>query len=381
MSTRLDLALHDVADAAGLASTFGDADDDTTVATLQRLAGRVRRRRATRSAGTVAVAASAAGVVAVVGPHLTAELSPAADPDADPGTCRSSVAALPSGALLGVDLGHVAADGSAEADGPGSARGLGTWQTREADVLVSVSRLPETVSESARLRLLVTRKEVVVATSQRQVDTLPTSTAAVLAELRGTPPTPGPTDDAPVHALAGAAPWLETGHFLDEPDTVAQLTPLSLTACDGSGALLPGDYDVWATTLDEEGRAHGSAGPWELTVAPGSPRITGLPDGFPRAVPLVAGTLVTAHRHGDGWAAEVVTPGEDRAVAAARLLHDALPQDDGSPVGLSSPTVARDRALAAAWEGIELPGWRVRVVPSHTPDGEPSLVYVLAPTD
>src|SRR5699024_10660992 len=97
MSTRLDLALQELAEAAGATSGFGDPDTSDTVQTVSRLAARVRRRRAVRTARTTAVAASAAGAVALVAPQLTREVTPAGDPDAAPGTCGSAVTRIPSG--------------------------------------------------------------------------------------------------------------------------------------------------------------------------------------------------------------------------------------------------------------------------------------------
>ncbi|SFJ77473.1 hypothetical protein [Cellulomonas sp. KH9] len=379
MSTRLGLALHDVADAAAHASAFGDTDDGTTVATVQRLASRVRRRRATRAAGTVTVAASAAGAVALVGPQLTADLSPAADPDADPGTCRSSVATLPSGPddALEVDLGFASANGTETLGGPGTGGGVGTWQADSVDLLVSVSELPAAATDPSRLRFLVTRKEVVVATAQQPVDRAPTPSGQVLADLYGTDRLPVEDPGTTLHALRGSETfWTQTLVDGSLAGPVAQRTPMGLTACDGSGPLLPGEYDVWVTTVDAAGTAHGAAGPWELTVAAADTRLSErLPDDFPRDVPLIGGRLVAAHPHGTGWAAEVAAAGEDRGRVAWGLLADAQAQSHDDPV-----TVPPDPLSGATpWDGYHVDGWLVDAIPSRTADGEPSVVYILRP--
>ncbi|MBO0899520.1 hypothetical protein J1G42_06040 [Cellulomonas sp. zg-ZUI222] len=378
MSTRLGLALHDVADAAAHASAFGDPDDGTTVATVHRLASRVRRRRATRAAGTVTVAASAAGAVVLVGPQLTADLSPAADPDADPGTCRSSVATLPSGAddTLGVDLGFAAADGTETVGGPGNDGGVGTWQADSIDLVVAVSELPAATTDPSRLRFLVTRKEVVVATAQQPVDHAPTPSGQLLAEMYGTDRPPVDDPGTTLHALRGSKTFWTQSLVDGGPGPIAQRTPMGLAACDGSGPLLPGEYDVWVTAVDAAGTAHGAAGPWELTVAPAERRLDArLPDGFPRDVPLIGGRLVAAHPHGAGWAAEVAADGEDRGRVAWDLLADAQAESHDEPV-----TVPPDPLSGAMpWAGYHVDDWLVDAIPSRTADGEPSVVYVLRP--
>ncbi|UZN02426.1 hypothetical protein [Cellulomonas sp. S1-8] len=385
MSTRLHLALRDVADAAGDTTAFGDPDDGATTLTVQRLAARVRRRRAVRGAGTAGVAASAVGAVALAGPYLTTqEISPAADPDAAPGTCRSSVATLPTGPsdVLSVELGYVAANGTSGVDAARAGIGLGTWQGGVADLQVAVSQLPVGMTDPSRLRLLVSQDDVVLGSAQYRLDTTITSVPNVLRHEVGLAEPWAGTDPRAVYGLEPEGDvWWDT--LPDEQGTidVAQRVPLDLVACDGSGGLPLGEYDVWVTTVDSLGAARGSAGPWALTVASDVPTATDLPDGFPRTVPLVDGRVVAAHRHGDGWAAEVVTLGDDRARLAADLLSRVALYVDSTGAGLPGPPSATGPVGSAPWvSGVAVPGWLVRVVASQTPDAEPSVVYVLTPT-
>ncbi|WP_309135793.1 hypothetical protein, partial [Cellulomonas sp.] len=58
MSTRLDLALTEIADAAGRASALVEPADPSATLTVHRIAARVRRRRAVRAGAAGAVAIS-----------------------------------------------------------------------------------------------------------------------------------------------------------------------------------------------------------------------------------------------------------------------------------------------------------------------------------
>lgn len=376
MSTRLDLALQELADAAGATSDFGDPDAAATTATVQRLAAQVRRRRAVRGAASTAVAASAAGAVALTVPHLTQDVAPAGDPDAAPGECGSTVAALPSGDgdALDVVLGFRGDDGTPHVDPASAGFGAGTWQGRTADVVVGVSQIPDAGVGSTWLRLLVAQDGVVVGTANELLSLEPTTTSQVLAAELGT--LGAVAADVPVYPLDdGDESWWQTAQTATGATRVAQDFELGLSACDGSGALPAGGYQVWATTVDSARTARGAAGPWDLVVADQDPERHALPDGFPTDVPLVDGVLVTAHRHGDGWAAEIVTPGADRGTVAWSALTSAA-RRAGSDV-----TAATGPSSAEPWSGatVDLPEWSVRAVASQTPAGEPSVVYVLTP--
>ena len=374
MSTRLDLALHEIADAAGDATSFGAT---TGPATVQRLAGRVRRRRAARAATTAAVAAGTVGAVALLGPQLALDVVPAADPHAAPGTCASSVTTLPTDGedVLDVELGYRNATGASSVH-PATGAGLGTWQGGTADLRVAVTQVPAGTTTPSRLRLLVAQDDVVVGTAQEPLAATPTTTAAVLrTRLPDLDPATA-TDDRPVHGLVPTADV--TWEALDGPDgtvRAVQAVALDLAACDGTGPLTAGTYDVWATTVDSQGTVRGSSGPWQVTVAPDTPTVDELPEDFPGRVRLVDGRLVAAHRQGDGWTAEVVTPGDDRVDVAAELLERVATRTDDAGELLGPPFGE------PLWGvGVEVPGWSVRIIATQAADGEPSVVYVLTPT-
>jgi len=379
LSTRLDLALQELADAAGATSGFGDPDTSTTVQTVARLTARVRRRRTVRGAGTAAVAASAAGAVALVAPQLTRDVSPAGDPDAAPGTCRSSVTKLPSGPRdpLGVELGHRAGGGVPVVAPAGAGEDLGTWQGRSADLVVNVSQIPDAGVGATRLRFLVTQEGVVKGLTQGPLSVTPTSTDEVLRTHLATP-APATTEDLPVYPLEDAGHRWQIAETSTGVQRVAQSAALGFTACDGTGKLPSGTYQVYATIADSVGTARGSAGPWDVEIAQDDEATShDLPDGFPADVPLIPGRLVSADQHGSGWTVEIATPGNDRAtIATTMLAHEGL---RGSGVGDWDGYVlpAPFTNVLFSGAGVELPGWAVLAAASRTADGEPSVVYTL----
>lgn len=379
MTTRLDLALREVADAAGTGSPLADADAPGTTALVEHLTARVRRRRAVRTATTGAVAACVAAAVALVVPQLTREVTPAGDPDAAPGQCRSGVQTLPSGAgdALEVALGHRLEHGVAQVAEPDAGEDLGSWRGRSADVMVSVATIPDAGVGTTRLRLLVTQDDAVVAMTDEVLSLTPTSTSDVRESFL-VPPAPEGTADVDVYPLEGVGEWWDAQDVATGGPRAAQGVALGLVGCRGTGPLPPGVYQVWATTVDSVGTARGAAGPWDLTVAEGEAEARALPDGFPD-VPLLPGRLVAAHRHGTGWAAEVVAPGAGRGQQATALLAAEAERVGG---------LAPDEGVTATWPragvgftqaGVALPGWTVRAVASQTPGGEPSVVYIIAP--
>jgi len=375
MSTRLDLALHELADAVSDTTTFGDPTSVGTGVTVHRIAASVRRRRAARHAGTAAVAASAVGAVALAGPRLTTDGVPVAD--APPGTCRSALGLLPvAPGALDVTLGYIAADGSSTTTS-GDGATLGTWQGDTAQVhaqrLVDVAGdAPAQIAPEA-VDLLVAQDGVVVATSPADVPDLR------IDPLEADDPASafGFVEDA---GTDGA--WY--GLLGDGRLEVGWSALLDLTSCLTGDRLPAGTYDVWAAQ-ESDGVVRRTAGPWSVTATAAQPAVTGLPDGFPAEVPLVGGRLVAAHPHGSGWAAEIETPGDDRAALANALLTDAAAAGGSTSHGFAveeSETLARALTYTYTFDqdGVRLPGWTVRVVPSHTVDGAPSVVYVLRPT-
>jgi hypothetical protein len=357
MSTRLDLALHEIADAAGDATAFGDDTAAGTVATVRRLTGRVRRRRAARGAGAAAVAASAAGAVVLVGPQLTVDPTPAVAP----GACGTPFTgtgddAGDAGFTIGVDAGTVPV--------PAGSTSFGTWQSRTLAVAVEVEvPLPEgatpdgtgtvPVEQPASPDLVLTRDDVVVA--ETVLDPSRAVAAGSAWEASG--------DDVPGLLVSQV---VEDGEV-----SLLWTSTVDVVACDTGGALPSGDYEVWATHAGTDG-VERVVGPYDLTLAAEQPSVaSSLPADFPPGVPLVGGRLVSATRDGDRWTVEVATPATDREVAALRMLSAAALRTGG----------AAGEMLTAPDGGIVLDGWSVRVTPTSTSDGEPSVVYVLTPTD
>lgn len=379
MTTRLDLALREVADAAGAGSSLADADAPGTTALVASLTARVRRRRTVRTATTGAVAASVAAAVALVVPQLTREVTPAGNPDAAPGECTSGVRTLPSGErdALDVALGYRVESGLAQIAEPGAGVDLGTWQGRSADLLVGISTIPDAGVGTTRLRLLVTQDEVVVGTAHELLSVTPTTTSQVLEAELDLPGAQEP-DDVDVYPLEDVGGWWGAQETGTGTPRAAQSVRLGLAGCKGSGPLPAGTYQVWATTVDSVGTARGAAGPWDLTIADEEPVARSLPDGFPD-IPLVGGRLVTAHRHGAGWAAEIVAPGADRAEAAMGLLVAEAERVPGSDPGDLDALTWPYEGVVFTGAGVALPGWAVQPVASQTPDGEPSVVYILTP--
>ncbi len=382
MSTRLDLALHDLADAAGDASTFGDPHALRTVATVSRLTGRVRRRRTARGAGTAAVAASAAGAVALVGPHLGTDVSPAVDPDAAPGTCGSSLSALP---LADDEDPTVEASAWMSEDGLGVLRdgGLGAWQGATAELMASVTQtVVDGTAPAVAATLLLTDGDVVVAVADAAV---PASavTAAPVGTSAGEDQTTVVVD--PGDGTVPEVRWTTAGGD-GRSVASARTVRLPLTSCAGE-PLPAGRYEVRGAAAvlgiaDAHGEPHLGSESWWIDIAKDQPPVTGLPDGFPTDVPLIGGRLVSAQRHGDGWAAEVATPGDDRLTVASDLVATVAVSGAGRSSftvtgGHESPQVE----MFASQGAVVVPGWTVQIRESTTPDGRESVVYVLTPTD
>ena len=358
MSTRLDLALQEIADAAGDATAFGDDTAASTVATVRRLTGRVRRRRAVRGAGTAAVAASAAGAVVLVGPQLTVDPTPAVAP----GACGTTFTgaggdAGDAGFTIGVDTGDVPV--------PDGSTSFGTWQGRALEVSVKIDvPLPEgatpddtgtvPVEQPASPDLVLTRDDVVV------------------AETVLDPPLVADQAGSAWGASAEGAPVPLVGQQVEDGElSLVWASSVDVVACDTGGTLPSGDYEVWATHAGPDG-VERVVGPYDLTLAPEQPSVAAsLPADFPSGVPLVGGRLVSATRDGGRWTVEVATPTTDRQRVAQSLLSGAALRTGG----------ASGQIRTAPDGGIVLDGWSVLVTPTTTSGGEPSVVYVLTPTD
>ncbi|QGQ18575.1 hypothetical protein GC089_04070 [Cellulomonas sp. JZ18] len=359
MSTRLDLALTDIADAAGRASTLARPSDPTAAVTVHRIAARVRRRRAVRAGAGGAVAASAAGAVALVAPGLASSPVVAARPDAVPGTCGSSVADLPAPDARLESL-AVAPQEALESDLRPTDR-LGSWGGSTA-TLAAWRALPQEVPGA----------ELVVSGT----DTAPL--------------TPVVADDGVVVAVSTpdelqvtVSPWYEPDSGDDRtgprPEDVGEDETLvlhrlgvDLRPCDDPDGRLPaGEYDV--VLLDRASpTAEADAARWvgTLEVAPPRAPLAGLPEDFPASVPLVEGRLLSVrHPAPDHWVLHVDAPEDDLVREAEDLLYEAagpgyhVPDDRGT------------------WFWDERAGWRVQVLEAQRSTGEPSLVYVVRTGD
>lgn len=341
MTLDLARALHDAVD--GPSATGAGGLDDARLAHVTR---RVARRRAARTAARTG-AGLAAGVAVTLGAVQLAGRTgtvPAADADAEPGTCGSAVSALEafgSPPTVTVRPAHSVRpdEGFAFSDDAGVRTGrdaVHAWSP--ADGLLSEGRLALDVefryAGDARVDgsvptpwAVVARDGVVVATARHESD-----------EARGW------------HVTTGQA-----GFVLD-----AVVRPCGTGS---PGPLPPGEYEVRAVALD----APGPGASWiavsePVTVRVGSePRpLAGLPAGFPAGVPVVGERVIEA-RELDGSLARgwVVTVAVD-TIDAAELAWRAL----GSPAGeMTSPDGA----------------WTITLRNDVDDDGRTTLVYRLTP--
>lgn len=335
MSTRLDQALAEIADAAGQASRLSGPAEPTAAATVHRIAARVRRRRAVRVTAGGAVAASAAGAVALVAPGLGSTAVVASRPDAPVGTCGSSLAGVPVDATSEVAL-RVFPAGSLGVGGGAPGADLGTW----AGPLVAVD-VEEPVGDGGAREPEV---DVVVAAGDVVVSTV---TASVDQRL------PFGLLDATGAAVPDGEVWSAGG------------VGVPLESCDDGARLPAGPYTVWTVRTPDGARTPELTGPWPIAVASAPEGLGRLPADFPRDLPVVGTGIVSVGPHGRGWGIEVTAEGEDRAAVAALAL-----EDTGAVVRTENlgDEVLRTRS-----------GWDVRVLPSHTPEGETSVVYDVRP--
>lgn len=360
MSTRLDLALTEIADAAGRASWLAEESDPTAALTVHRIAARVRRRRAVRVGASGAVAASAVGAVALVAPGLAS--SPpvvAARPDAAPGTCGSSVAELP-GPDARLSSFAVAPHEDLESDlsptrqlgrWAGPVAQVTAWRTLPQDVPGSELVLPD--AETAPVTPVVAQGDVVVAVSEahaRQVMVYPW----YAPEGDHDPNGPRPADVAPGEAV------------------VLQHLEVDLAPCDDPDGRLPaGEYDL--VLLDRESATApvvGARRVGTLQVAPPAAPMTGLPADFPASVPLIDAPLLSVrHDEPDEWVLHVDAQEDDRLTRAVDLLFEAV------------GAAYHDPDDTATWFWHETEGWRVQVLEAQRSTGEPSLVYVVRTDD
>ncbi|MGY4645417.1 hypothetical protein [Cellulomonas sp. URHB0016] len=390
MSVELGRALHDAVDP-------GPQDAPFETAGLVR---RVRRRRAVRRGVRATVAVGAAGAIVLGAGHLAGGPSglPAARPDAAPGTCGSDVARL--GPAGGSDeLGVVYRRGTDREVGWTSEQlrdagaTLGSFSGRRLAVQ-TVSPIADESLQSldgpdvTALRVQAAQVAVDAADDpvlEVEAERL-SATVARLDALRGgaTPtPAPAPASEPDVRLLVTHAGTVVSTAGLDRIMSGPLLThgtgtlttfAADLTSCaPGGGDLPPGAYDAWLTVPGKDaGRT--LVGPLALDLlAPDAP-VSGLPDGFPAEVPLVAGTLVNAGRlDGGGWTAEVAVPGDDRLTGAASALG--LDPDEAATYQTSMDGLSDSSSFFVSDVGR----WQVTVhdLPGTAP--EPTVLYLITP--
>lgn len=205
------------------------------------------------------------------------------------------------------------------------------------DAALARGEVPPPTPEVARLRVLVTHDDRVVATT-------------VL-------PAAGTSD--------AAARWARATSGLLTEEVRLDLVTCAVDGADDGGEPLPsGTYDLFVVRDREP--LTGAAGPWTLTVPPHASVVPGLPDDFPvDAVPMPPGHLLSVD--GDaagGWTVEAEVTGVDRLVVANALLTGV----DG----------AREEYLDPFGTGVEVPGWSVEVTPGEQGDAT-TLVYEVRP--
>jgi len=339
MTLQLSKALHDDVD--------GDGDAPFDVGPL---ASRIRRRRVVRHGVRGAVATGAVGAVVLVGTRGTWDPDvrlPAADPGAAPGTCGSDIAALPqAGAAAGVELVWTLGSHTSESGPP--PRELGSLFGRHLRAGVVVPPSAVGLSGGAAAQPLLDEP----ATTSPGVQVLVTHDGTVVS----IPKDPFGTFD-----------------LVDDEQAMGFLRA-DLTVCTDHGAgsdpLPAGRYALYASYRDAATGDVTAAGPWSVSLEDGPGRLAaGLPADFPDEVAVLDGRLATASREDDGWLVEVVVDALDSASAAETLLQDHGARANGK---------LRD-GLVAGMDLLDTRHWRVSVFSSTTPDGEPSVVYQIAP--
>jgi hypothetical protein len=399
MSPDLTRALHDAVDTG---------PDDSPFDVLS-LTGRIRRRRTVRAGVRGGVAVGAVGAVAFgavyVGGRDPLSVLPAARADAEPGTCGSDIALLPTADPGRVGLLPPSTDGAWYMDedapvppqgthlgalvgrtmGPTLVRELSTG-ARDTAVADLVRGAQEELAEAEARRASRLADPGAASLTAGQLDALDRGVDVARRQLESaqtSDPISGIDDELDSHILIthdgtvvasdadpSPAPHYSWISSLDRSAAMSMTsTQLSTCATDGDpgGVPLPaGEYSVYVSYAEDGERA--AAGPWSLTLLDMPPAVTGLPDGFPvDDVPLIGGRLVSATpmrgSSGEGWSVQIAVDGDDAAMEAVRLLGDDLPSGSAlaPPPGVSFPVA----------------GWDVTVAPSTTEDGEPTVVYTI----
>lgn len=331
-------------------------DDAPPAFDLGPVTARVRRRRRVRAGVHAGIGVAAAGAVALTANQLTQPTSlaglPAARPGAAAGECGSKISEFAHPAQAGAGLLPATATQPEDQQVvPPTGGDLGTSIASWLEVqvvehtAVPQQQIPEPSTPDPDVRLYVVHDGTVVA------------------------------NDA-----AGAQRAVSISY--DPVQSTADSVIIQrLVSCAHDGARLPAaTYQVY---VGYGGSSPASApvsvaGPWTLTVA--HPRaLTGLPHGFPRALPLIGGRIESARAlTGGGWVVNVATDATDATTAAGELLASVATDAATwltTPYGRTVDATASDVPVELA-DGSS---WTVQVKPNRTYDGDPLLSYVVTP--
>jgi hypothetical protein len=380
MSPDLARALHDAVES-------GPSDVPFSVDTLT---GRIRRRRTVRAGVRGGVAVGAAGAVAIgavyVGGHRPASVLPAARADAAPGTCGSDITALAPTTDPGIGFVPIT-PGADVVLAPQPSGPLGTFVGRHFDLGVALPATADdhvamTGDDMARSQLATLTAQLAEADDDGpDVEAL----RAQVAELRGQldPVAPDARDlqvlvTSGTTVVAISAPDQDTSWSALVGPVAVRHTMLDLETCASPGApggvpLPAGAYSSYVTYRDPGTDRVTAVGPATLDLVDPT-LVRGLPAGFPTGFSLLGERLVSATQDTPSgrWVVVVEQDGDDRVTAASSMLG--LGTTESWTLGVGEPPA--QSALSG-----RLDGWSVRVAPSTTEDGAPSIVYLLTPTD
>lgn len=327
MSIDLARTLHDTVDGTS-GSPGADGFGEGVGTDLDALLGRVRRRRTRRAVTRGVVGVGAAGAVALTGMQVVGRrgpdgVLPAADPSAAPGACGSDVDDLTDSTAISADLtvasrrwtGYpVTGSTPAGTEGDGAEKLAGRAVTALLGGSVAglmAGTAPVDTPEAQAAAAAAAAEASVPTESLRLIVTGPSGTVV------GTQSAAAQPSDGTVMVVS-----TDTG-VVHQVVALEQVFRTCASGADPGGAPLPdGTYELYA--LDPGGsRPAVAGGPWQITLEPELPTLSGLPAGYPiEEVPVVGESVVTAvQERGSqpGWLVRTTTDSIgalDSAVAA-----------------------------------------------------------------